>query len=269
MELGVGVHEMSEEKYHSLSLDIASNSYLSKLNKCPASARVPMPDTATLQFGRAVHSYVLEGEDIFNSRFTVAPTCDKRTSAGKAMWAKHMTDNLGKTPLTEEEFVKIYGINRAVKSHPFAGDLLMCGIPEQTAIWTDEKTGITCKCRPDFVPAGHNIIVDLKTAQSAEEYAFAKSVTTYRYFQQSSMYLEGLSKASGDKYDSFVFIAVEKEFPFRTEVYAMDQDYLAWGNSEFHRLLQLEKDCRNKGSYDHFTNAGCQDLFMPGYLGLQ
>jgi hypothetical protein len=264
-----GIHDISEEEYHSLPLEIVSNSYLSRLNGCPASARVKMKDSETLIFGRAVHSYVLEGEAIFNARFSVAPTCDKRTTAGKQLWAKHMADNLGKTPLKEEEFVKIFGIDRAVKSHPFAGELLACGMPEQTAIWFDKKTGITVKCRPDWIPAGHNIIVDLKTCQSAEEYAFSKSVSTYRYFQQAGMYSEVYSKASGDPIDSFIFIAVEKEFPFRTEVYVMDPDYLAWGKTEYHRLLRKEKGCRDNGSYPHYVNSGATDLFMPKYLGLQ
>ena len=262
-----GLHEMSESDYHSLPMEIVSNSYLSRLDKCPANARTSMEDSPTLLLGRAVHSYVLEGKEAFEERFAVAPICDRRKKEGKDIWAEFVEESEGKDVLKTEDYVIIHGIDSAVKSHPFAAQLLANGMPEQTAIWVDKDTGITCKCRPDWVPFGHNILVDLKTAKDSGEYGFAKSVGTYRYFQQAAFYKDGISQAMGEQFDSFVFIAVEKIFPFRTEVYAMDPDYLAYGRAEYHRLLKLEAECRDKGRYDHFSESGCGELYIPAYLG--
>lgn len=255
-----------EQEYHSLPLEIVSNSYLSKLNGCPANARIPQETTPTLEFGRAVHSFVLEGREVFDSRFAIAPAVDRRTKEGKETWNDFVENSNGRAVIKEDDFVKIYGINKAVRAHPFASELLADGIAEATAIWKDKATGMTCKCRPDWVPEGHNVLVDLKTTKGAGEYEFGKAVSTYRYFQQSSFYKKGYSIASGTRIDTFVFIAVEKEFPFRTEVYAMDPDYIEWGDAEVARLMQIEAGCRRKGHYDHFVNGGCSDLVMPGYI---
>lgn len=265
MEPGIYL-DFDENEYHSLPPEIVSNSYLTRLDKCPANARVSQETTPALEFGRAVHSFVLEGKEVFDQRFAVAPAVDRRTVDGKAAWNLFLEDSLGKTVIKAEDFIKIYGIKKAVKTHPFAAELLDEGMAEVTAIWKDKATGITCKCRPDWIPAGHNILVDLKTTQDAGEYGFARSVSTYKYMHQSAFYSKGYSIASGAKIDAFVFIAVEKEFPFRTEVYTIDPDFTEWGASEIDRLLKIETDCRRKGYYPHFTNAGCSDIMMPGYI---
>jgi len=263
MELGIHLG-IPEEDYHALGY--VSNSYLSRLNKCPAAAKVPMEETPTLLLGRAVHSYVLEGDAVFFERFVVAPECDRRTIVGKEAWANFIEESDGKTPITQKDFINIYQMNESVRAHPFAAELLADGIAETTAIWKDKKTGITCKCRPDWTTSEGNFLVDLKTTKDSGEYGFGKSVSTYRYFQQNSFYKKGYEIASGTKVEAFVFIAVEKEFPFRTEIYTLDSDYVEWGDAEVARLMQIEADCRRKGHYNHFVNSGCGTIMLPGYI---
>lgn len=265
MEPGIYL-DFDETAYHSLPPEIVSNSYLSRLDKCPANARVSQDTTPTLEFGQAVHSFVLEGKAIFDERFAIAPAVDRRTVDGKEAWNKFVGSSEGKTVIKAEDFVKIYGINEAVRAHPFAAELLADGTPEVTAIWEDKKTGMTCKCRTDWVTGQGNYLVDLKTAKDSGDYGFGKSVSTYRYFQQNSFYKKGYEIASGTKVEAFIFIAVEKEFPFRTEIYTLDEDYVEWGNAEVARLMQIEVDCRKKGHYDHFVNKGCGLITMPGYI---
>ena len=255
-----------ENEYHSLPPEIVSNSYLSRLDKCPANARVPQDTTPTLEFGQAVHSFVLEGKAVFDQRFAVAPAVDRRTVDGKAAWAEFVKNSEGKIVVKAEDFIKIYGISEAVRAHPFAAELLADGIPEVTSIWKDKATEITCKCRPDWVTGQGNFLVDLKTTKDAGEYGFARSVSTYKYMNQAAFYSKGYSIASGTEVEAFIFIAVEKEFPFRTEVYEIEADFLEWGSAEIARLLKIEVECRRKGHYPHFVNAGCGSIAMPGYI---
>ena len=255
-----------ETAYHSLPSEIVSNSYLSRLDKCPANARVPQETTATLEFGQAVHSFVLEGKAVFDQRFAVAPVVDRRTVDGKETWNTFVEDSCGKIVIKAEDFVKIYGINEAVRAHPFAAELLADGTPEVTAIWKDKKTGITCKCRTDWVTGQGNFLVDLKTTKDAGEVGFGKAVSSYRYFQQNSFYKKGYEIASGTQVEAFVFIAVEKEFPFRVETYDLGESYVEWGMAEVARLMQVEVDSRKQKHYNHFVNAGCSTIEMPGYI---
>jgi len=261
--------DMTHEAYNNLPAEIVRNSYLSNLDYVPAKAKVETDsDTPSLLRGRAAHAYTLEGRKAFESEFAVAPPCDRRYKKGKAISNEFVENNPGKTVITEEDYIKIYGMNRAVQAHPWAGELLDGGIREQTVIWEDEETGIMCRCRPDLLPAGdYPMVVDYKGCKDASDYGFDKSIATYRYFQQAGMYSEGMSKATGEQYNAFMFIAVEWEFPHRMDVVNMDSDYLAYGKQEFHRLLRIEKQCRENNHWPHYHNAGARDCYLPGYLG--
>jgi len=71
MESGI-YPNISHDKYHSMT-DIVSNSYLGRLDKCPANAKIPMPDSPALSFGRAYHSFILDGQKSFDRDFVVIP----------------------------------------------------------------------------------------------------------------------------------------------------------------------------------------------------
>ena len=81
--------------------------------------------------------------------------------------------------------------------------------------------------------------------------------------------MEGCFCAGELETDRFILIAVESELPYRVEVYNLDSDFLGWGYDEFHRLMRLEKKCRDQGIYPHFQNPGIIDLMKPGYLTSQ
>ena len=63
--------DIPAEEYH--SIPAVSNSYLQRLNRVPAAAKIEQEDTGTLLFGRAFHCLLLEGEEAFYSLFAVAP----------------------------------------------------------------------------------------------------------------------------------------------------------------------------------------------------
>ncbi len=261
--------DISHHEYNAIEKEIVRNSYINAMEYCPAKARVEeSKDTPSLKLGRAAHSFVLEGEETFNKEFAVCPTCDKRTKKGKEIFAEFQAENLTKTIVSEEDYVKIYGMNRAIRSHDFANSLLVNGISELTVIWEDEETGIMCRARPDRVPDGHNMLIDFKGTKDASEYGFDKSIATYRYYRQGAMYAEGVSKITGEKYDAFVLIGCEWEFPHRLDVVVIDPDYLAWGRQEFHKLLRLEKECRDRNYWPHYLNEGARDALLPAYMGL-
>lgn len=264
--LGPGIYpDIPAETYH--ELPFVSNSYLSRLDKCPAAAKVRMEETDALVFGRAAHSYVLEGPEVFCQEFIVAPKIDKRTKAGKEQWAEFQASNVGRGLITADDMATIEAMRDAVHSHPFARKLLGMGVSEQTVIWEDLQTGIMCKCRPDRIPSGgKGVLVDLKTTQDAGEIAFSRSMVKYGYARQAAMYLDGVNRATGETYDAFAFITVEKSEPYRVETYLIDPEFIQWGRLEYQRLLRLEQLCRAEGAYPNYQHSELVTIYKPNYL---
>ena len=254
------------------AIDAINNSRLTRLNKCPAAALVAQEETPSLLLGRAVHTLVLEGAEVFQKEFAIAPPCDKRTNAGKDRWASFQADNLDKQILTMDDGERVEAIRNAVFTHPFAKEILSEGRSELTIVWDDEETDLKCKGRIDWIPSGNKrVIAELKTTRDASTKGFTRSCLNeeyggYGYAKQAGMYIDGSMKATGEVFDSFIFITVETEPPYRTEVHVMDMRFIEWGYLEYRRLLYLEAKCRKEGYYPHYQEASALDLVMPGYL---
>jgi hypothetical protein len=266
MEPGI-YPNISHDEYHAMT-DMVSNSYLGRLDKCPANAKVGMEDTPALSFGRAFHSFILDGQQAFERDFAVAPVCDKRTKEGKAEWSLFCEVNAGKTILSAEDMETIEAMYGAVATHPIASKLLLEGRSEMSVFWTDEQTGLPCKCRPDRIPDGeHGVILDLKSVRSADIHAFTSACMNYGYARQAGMYIEGLNAVSNAKVDAFVFIRVEKDAPYRVEVYTLEDLFIDFGKQEFRRLIQIEAECRKGGFYPHWKNEEIKTLYLPNWAG--
>lgn len=281
MEAGI-YHNISHKDYHAMT-DIVSNSYLGRLAKVPAAAKIPQEETEAMKFGRAFHAFVLEGNDVFNNEFWVRdyfPTKPNRRSKQETVdtYNKWIESLMGRQPITQDDFNTIMNMALAVQSHPFAHKLLEEGISETTIIWQDEETGLKCKIRPDRIPEGNKgVILDLKSTSNAAKNAFQNDCVKFGYVREMAIYLEGFCRAINAQkkvdapYATYLdliasFIAVEKEPPYRCEVYTVEPDFLEWGHGEFHRLLQIEKQCRDNNFYPHYNCAGADSLFKPAYL---
>lgn len=250
-----------------LLIDAISNSYLSKLDTCPANAQVPQEDTASMSLGRAVHTMVLEGDN----NFFILPEINKRTKEGKAQYAELLEANKDKHVLTVEEYQTVLDMAGSVYSNPWAAKLLAEGVSEQTLIWHDAKTGRLCKGRPDRIPSGgKSIIVDLKTTQNADKYAFMRSVLTYGYHRQAAFYTDGYAaiEAANNVYhfDTVVLIAVESKAPYRCEVYALDDAVVEYGRKQYRRLMDEDIKCQETGIYPSYKHNEIKTLFLPAYI---
>lgn len=287
LTLPPGIYQgISNEVYHG-SQHHASASYLKRLNKTPAHAKTPQKDTKAMFLGRALHVLTLEGEAAFAAEFIVTPDgAPKRPTPAQMNAAKPSAETIyacdwwqsfnmaaaGKTVLSGEEAETCRNVRESVLSHPFAKLLLHEGVSESTVIFEREVLGqkIPCKCRPDRTPAtSMRTLIDLKSCEDAGEEAFLYSCRKYGYLTQAAFYIDGYNAARGSddpEMDAFVFIACEKEAPYRVECYTVDMDYLLWGRGEYQRLLTIEAQCRANNSWPAWTNAGCGELFKPAWL---
>lgn len=259
--------------YHAMT-DVVSNSYLSRLDSCPAKAKVEQADTPAMLFGRALHSYVLEGEAAFLTEFAVLPEgLDLRTKAGKEVMTDFQIRAAGRELIKSEDFWKIRDIRLSVMAHPLAGEILKHGISESSAFWVDDQTGIKCKCRPDWSPSnltGARCLIDLKSTNDASFKGFQRSVVQYGYYRQAAWYIDGVNAAAGlvgdDDIDSMLFIAVEKEAPYRVECYLLSDEFVEFGRKECRRLLELEKQCRENNDWPNYTSSGITEIAAPSWM---
>jgi hypothetical protein len=157
---------------------------------------------------------------------------------------------------------------KAVETNPFARKLL-AGEKEIPFFWNDELTGEQCKCRVDCLTeiADKTIIVDVKTADSAETEAFTRSAIRYGYDFQAAMYSEGVTVNTG-KMPLFVFIVVEKTPPYSINILQADEFLIRRGNDLFREYIGIYHDCRESGNWYGYLGKFNQinNLGLPPFL---
>ena len=211
--------------------------------------RPPSVQTAAMKLGSLTHCAVLEPDQLA-SRYGIAP--DRRTNAGKAAVAD--MEAAGIEAVTAPEMEQAMAMAASVRSHQAAAALLRDGKAEQSFWFDDIATGLRCKCRPDWYTG--STIVDLKTTVDASPKGFAKSVAQWRYHVQQSHYLAGTFA------ERFVFIAVEKCYPYAVGVYELDADAVQFGDYERRNNLQTIADCRAISEWPGYGNT-IQPLSLP------
>lgn len=247
-----------------------SSSELKQMVKSPAHYRYwkdnpDDTDTPALLFGRACHKYVLETYD-FYKEFAVAPNADRRTKEGKELWSKFVAESEGKDVITEEQFEVIDAMRNAMLATPFVSKLIN-GEHEVSLFWTDEDTGIKCKCRPDSLNEKLRIVVDYKTCDNAETQHFMRKAIDFGYDLQASYYLDGV-KASTGLDCIFVFIAQEKQPPYAVNILQADDVFIRSGRQLYKDMLATYKECTETGNWWGYLGAENQinSLGVPKWL---
>ena len=227
---------------------------------------VPEPTPAML-VGTAVHSHVLE-LDQWDARYVTAPEgIDRRTKAGKAEWDAFTVAAGNRTVLSKADAEQVMRMGHAVYSHPAAAMLLkqLPGKAETTWMWTDEASGLECKCRPDWLTDDCSLIIDLKTTEDASPAGFRKSIANWRYHVQASWYLDGIERATGTRPDHFVFVVVEKRPPYAVAVYAADAEMIAAGAKQSRLDLDTLAVCKAADAWPGYSDQ-IETISLPAWM---
>jgi hypothetical protein len=207
--------------------------------------------TDSMRWGSLVHLAVLE-PDKFDSETIAAPEKTRASKEGKAAWEE--AEASGKLIVKVGEREELDAIKAAISSHPAAATLLSGDIGvEHSVFWTDEESGMACRCRPDVIRCD-GIIVDLKTTQDASFAEFSKNIANFRYHVQAAMYTDGL-RANGVQAESFVFLCVEKEAPYLVQCFVCDDQMIDIGRTLYKRDLQTYKRCLQTNQWDAYSPA--------------
>jgi exodeoxyribonuclease VIII len=190
--------------------------------------------------------------DELSSRYGIC--LPRNTKAGKEMEGEMIA--AGIEAVTASDMEQAMAMAGSVRSHQAAAALLRDGKAEQSFWWDDTPTGLRCKCRPDWYTG--NTIVDLKTTTDASPKGFARSVAQWRYAIQQNHYLAGTFA------ERFVFIAVEKTYPYAVGVYELDEAAALYGEAERRNNLQTIADCRAISEWPGYGNT-IQSLSLPAW----
>ena len=262
IKLGPGLHQdVSNEDYHRDPVEGGSLSSSGARDLLPPSCPALFqwkrthgsPPKATFDFGHAAHRAVLdEGETI---EYIDAP--DWRTKAAKEQ--REQAREAGKVPLLDKERETVEAMADAIRAHPVASALLATdGRAEQTIVWQDQRTGINCRARIDWLPnptSGRLLITDYKSCNSAEPEAISRAVHDYGYHQQGDFYTQGaIALGLGGPETAFVFIFQEKKAPYLVTVCELDHAARTIGASRNRWAMDTYAQCEADGHWPAYSD---------------
>ena len=230
----------------------------------------PIEQTKSMAFGSACHKMILE-PDTFGDEYAVAPQVDKRTNAGKELWARFCEENVGKTPVALEDSMVMADMEAALEMCPLANKLIRGkGESEVPFFWTDKETGEKCKIKVDRIVKYRRrwYVVDYKTTQCAETYRFNSGIFKMGYYVQAAMYTEGVMKARKmRKRPGFLFVAQEKDPPYSINVIEVSEEVMNAGDAKFHQLLGKYHTCKVLDQWPGYMTGNVpNDSFVPTWM---
>lgn len=254
------VDGLSAETYHADHTSISSSGLRAILDPgCPAQFKYdrdhPPARKREFDLGHAAHKLVLgEGPD-----FKIIDFPDYKKVAAQKL--RDEAYEMGLVPLLTKEHDQVQGMAEAVRQHPVAGPLFTPdgGLAEQSIYWTDTRTGVRCRCRPDWMPHrgdGRLVVVDYKTAKAVDPAAIAKAVYDHGYHAQAAFYLDGVKAAglAGDQEPAFVFVFQSKTAPYLVHLVELDFPALTLGAARNERALRIYAECERTGIWPGFND---------------
>lgn len=128
------------------------------------------------------------------------------------------------------------------------------GIAERSGWWFDERAGIWCRVRPDWMIWIGDVlyIVDVKTCADADPAAFAKAAIRFRYYQQQPWYVGGVRILTGAPRIVFLLFAVSTAPPHLITVHYIDDDADAEGERANRQAMRVFAHCMLTGVWPEY-----------------
>lgn len=240
------------------------------------------PASDAMTTGTLFHELVLEPE---KAAYRVIPECaDKVSNAGKAALVdfycramecdapqvdgvsadgKRLSAQLeilearfaesGLYAVKQSAFERAVAMRDSLMSRPVAKALFADGDPEVTLLWRDREFGAPKKARVDWLPEGHEILVDIKTIASAGWEEAMKAIAKFGYRLQAAHYLEG-ARACGLRHSAFALYFVESEPPHGVRPVYIDPSDIAEGAQKLRAATRIYSECLETGYWPSYPD---------------
>jgi len=272
-----GLVAIQEDLYHSIKA--ISKSGLDQISKSPAHYKAwletPSEPTEAMLFGSWAHRLILEPE-LFAETCVVVPDSliegirnkdgtpsksPRSTAEYKARLEDWTKSQGGKRIIEADQYETLKGMAESWRKHPLYEGTHRGSAFEMGAFW--KMDGLQCKARPDIIHQ-HGLILDLKTTDSAREPDFQRTISNFRYHVQAAWYLDGIARATGQKFDSFLFIAIEKKPPYAVAVYAATPSMIAKGRQTYMEDFETYRRCMEQGEWPSYS-TDVRSIELPAW----
>lgn len=272
-----GVHiDVPAARYH--SWPACSASALRKLSTSTvAHLRWQMEhplESAAMRLGSALHCLVLE-QPRYDAEYRVAPECDRRTTAGKAVYAEFLASIGDRTVITADESARVEEMARQIAIHPSACELLrQSTIREASCVSSID--GCPVKCRVDAASPDWRLVVDVKTTSGlASRSEFERAIANFGYGIQAAHYREVIRAATrrADAATHIAFIVVESDAPHEVACYRLDDAVIGLFAQRLPRLRREWHHAMTASRGSRASRAGwstmVQEIGVPPWLRRQ
>jgi hypothetical protein len=202
----------------------------------------PSPYTDAMRFGKLVHCAVLEPREL-PLRYV---TWDGSRRSKDYREFEAVAIDAGREVVTVAEYMQAEEIVEAVANHPVARKYLEGAATEVTWTWTDEATGLPCKCRVDAVSSRY--LTDVKSTYDISPYAIRSTVARFKYHAQVAHYQHGCAAATG-KTRHVKLLFVKTRGAADVACFDVGEDELWAGEEEVAALLRKVADCTQSGTW--------------------
>lgn len=224
----------------------------------------PAEQSQAMFRGSCLHMRVLEPER-YETTVLIRKQFDRRTKDGKQQAFEQDAAALrnGWTLIDQEVHDEVEQIAQAILDNERAMSLLAFTVVNEHSIyWTDQYTGLECKSRRDRV--SDQLIIDLKTCESATPWAFARASAYYGYNRQNAWYIDGHRECYGVD-PAFVFIVASHERPYQAACYELDEAAIKRGRQENRDALTALASCIESGDWSDPFERQITRLSLPDW----
>lgn len=205
--------DLSEADYHRDTDHLSASGAKVLLGKRP-----PAEDSDAIQFGRLVHTVILEPEKLDRYAVLNADVIGVKKDGSKATNPKNTdawrdavfkAERDGLIVIDGRTLAKAQALADAVTSHPEAGRLLAAAVEHEVSMFAEHPTGAPVRGRLDLL--GPDFVADIKTCRDGNPEDFGRVMDKLMYHVSAANYID-LARANGyANVDRFDLICVETE----------------------------------------------------------
>lgn len=263
------VRGLDEREYHADTEALSASGAKILLGKRP-----PAEDSDAIQFGRLVHTVILEPEKLDRYAVLNADVIGVRKDGSKSdkprntdAWkdAVFAAKRDGLIVIDGQTLAKAQALADAVAAHPEAGRLLAQATEHEVSMFAEHPSGAPVRGRLDLLGPGS--IADIKTCRDGDPKTFDRVMDKLMYHVSAANYLD-IARANGLDVHEFVLICVETEptlsGKYRVSVMEIHEDAIDKGRELMaqacDRWLALDKriDLPDYGDHRHIVD-------LPGW----